>query len=76
MSKTLVLCMFVMLHKKDSSEECANYRALGLCNHAYKIMSICILHRMIKETDWFLSEWQAGFRGGRGCRDNVLHYCA
>ena len=76
MSKTLVLCMFVMLHKKDSSEECANYRALGLCNHAYKIMSICLLNRMIKETDWFLSEWQAGFRGGRGCRDNVLHYCA
>ena len=24
------------------------------------------------DTDWFLSEWQAGFRSGRSCRDNIL----
>lgn len=30
------------------------------------------MHRLIKETSWFLSDWQAGFRAGRGCRDNVL----
>ena len=26
----------------------------------------------MKECGWSLSDWQAGFRGGRGCRDNVL----
>ena len=73
MSKTLVLCMFVMVYKKKgSSEDCSKYRALGLLNHAYKIMAICLLNRMNTETDWFLSEWQAGFRSKRGCRDNVL----
>ena len=32
--KQLVLCAFVMIHKKDSSEDCANYRAIGLLNHS------------------------------------------
>ena len=70
--KSLVLCAFVMIYKKGSSEDCANYRAIGLLNHSYKILSVCILNRLIAETDWFLSEWQAGFRSGRGCRDNLL----
>ena len=36
------------------------------------IVAICILNRLIKETEWFLSDWQAGFRSQRGCRDNLL----
>ena len=48
------------------------YRAIGLLNHSYKILSVCILNRLVAETDWFLSEGQAGFRGDRGCRDNIL----
>ena len=71
--KTLVLCVFVMIFKnKGSRDEPDKYRAIGLLNHAYKILSVCLLNRMVSETDWFLSEWQAGFRGARGCRDNVL----
>ena len=27
---------------------------------------------MAAETEWFLSDWQAGFRSKRGCRDNIL----
>ena len=38
--KSLVLCMFVMIHEKGSSEDCSKYRAIGLLNHSYKIMSI------------------------------------
>lgn len=58
--KTLVLCAFVMIFKKGSSEYCAI--AIGLLNHAYKILSLYILHRLTAETNWFLSDWQAGFR--------------
>ena len=58
--------------KKGSRDDPDKYRALGLLNHAYKILSVCLLNRMVSETDWFLSEWQAGFRSGRGCRYNVL----
>ena len=70
--KNFALCAFVMMYKKGSRNVCSNYRALGLLNHSYKILSVCLLNRLIKETTWFLSDWQAGFRPGRGCRDNVL----
>ena len=71
--KTLVLCIFVMVYKKKGfRDDPGMYRALGLLNHAYKILSVCLLNRMVAETDWFLSEWQAGFRSQRGCRDNIL----
>ena len=71
--KSLVLCLFVMIYKnKGSRDDPDKYRALGLLNHSYKILSVCLLNRMMTETDWFLSEWQAGFRSQRGCRDNVL----
>ena len=71
--KTLVLCVFVMMYKKKGSRDDPEmYRALGLLNHGYKILSVCILRRLVAETDWFISEWQAGFRSGRGCRDNIL----
>ena len=54
-----------MLNKKGCSDELANYRALCILNHAYKILSICLLKRVAAETDWFLSDWQAGFRARR-----------
>ena len=54
--KSLVLCMFVMIHKKGSVDDCANYRAIGLLNHAYKILSVCLLNRPLKEVEWFLSD--------------------
>jgi hypothetical protein len=68
----LVLCAFVMIYKKDDSNVCDNYRVIDLLNHSYKVLSICLLNRLMKETSGFLSDWQAGFRKQRGCRDNVL----
>jgi hypothetical protein len=43
-----------------------------MLNHAYKALSQCLLARIQAETDQYLSEWQAGFRAKRGCRDNIL----
>ena len=41
-------------------------------NHAYKILSHCLLARLEIQTKHALSDWQAGFREERGCRDNIL----
>ena len=68
----LAVGIFVMLFKKGSPDDCANYRCICLLNHAYKILSVVLMKRLIKECELFLSEWQAGFRAGRGCRDNIL----
>ena len=62
----------MMLHKKGSSDDPSMYRCLAMLNHAYKALSQCLLARIEKETKSYLSEWQAGFRSKRGCRDNVL----
>ena len=69
----LAVCIFVMIYKrKRSHNDCSNYRTIGLLNHAYKIMSVILLRRIVTECADFLSEWQAGFRARRGCRDNLL----
>ena len=40
----LVVCIFVMIFKnKGSPNDCSKYRAIGLLNHACKIMSVVLL---------------------------------
>ena len=68
----LVVGIFVMIFKKNDPDDCANYRCIGLLNHGYKIMSIVLLQRLMTECGKFFSDWQAGFRPQRGCRDNIL----
>ena len=70
---TFARATFVMLYKhKGSPNDPTKYRCIGLLNHAYKVLSQCMLARLEVETKGFLSEWQAGFHKKRGCRDNVL----
>ena len=69
----LAVCVFVMIYKKKGSHnDCTKYRAIGLLNHAYKIMSTVLLRRIVTECEGFLSDWQAGFRKARGCMDNIM----
>ena len=68
----LVRAAFVMLYKKGSAEDPKNYRCIGLLPHSYKVLSIIMLDRIVKECSDYLSDWQAGFRPQRGCRDNIL----
>ena len=62
----------LMLYKKKSKDVRSNYRALGLLNHSYKAFSRVLLMRIIPFIAPRLSDMQAGFRTGRGCRDNIL----
>ena len=64
---------FVMLWKnKGSQDDPTKYRCIGMLNTAYKILSSIILYRLIAGTDSFLKDWQAGFRAGRGTKDNIM----
>ena len=65
--------VFVMLFKhKGSTNDPSKYRCLGMLNHGYKVLSTILLGRIVRETEGYLPDWQAGFRQRRGCRDNVL----
>ena len=61
-----------MLYNKGSRDDFANYLAIGLLTHAYKVDSVLILLRMQPYLEERLSDSQAGFRKARGCLDNVL----
>ena len=71
--KDFAKAVFVMLYKhKGSPNDPTKYRCIGLLGHAYKALSHCLLARINNETDGYLSDWQAGFRERRGCRDNTM----
>ena len=61
----------IMMHKKGDKDDKGNYRALCLLPHAFKILSMCLLHRIRPYAEQTLPDTQAGFRPTRGCRDNT-----
>ncbi len=62
----------MMTHKQKYQNDRANYRALGLLNHTYKVFATILLLRMLPYIAPKISDMQAGFRKERGCRDNIL----
>ncbi len=60
-----------MMHKKGPKDDMRNYRAICLLPHAYKVLSMCLLQRILPHIEPGLPDTQAGFRPARGCRDNT-----
>ena len=67
----LVRGTFIMRHKKSSRDDMANYRAICLLCHSYKLLPAVVAHRLMAVLDDRLPDTKAGFRPARGCRDNV-----
>ena len=67
----MVKGIFIMFYKKKDRNCFANYRAICLLCHAYKLLSAVISRRMYLELEEILPDSQAGFRPARGTRDNV-----
>ncbi len=61
----------LMMHKKGTKDDNGNYRALCLLPHAFKVIWLCILRRIMPHVELILPITQAGFRTSRGCRDSV-----
>ena len=61
--------------KKGSSKECANHWTIALIFHARKVM-LKILHAGLQHyVNQELPDVQAGFRKGRGTRDQIANIC-
>ena len=67
----MVKGIFIMFYKKKDRNCFANYRAICLLCHAYKLLSAVISRRMYLDLENVLPDSQAGFRPARGTRDNV-----
>ena len=67
--------ILIPIPKKGSTEECANHWTVALISHASKVM-LKILHARLQHyVNQELPDVQAGFRKGRGTRDQIANIC-
>ena len=65
--------VFIPISKKGNAKECSNYRTIVLISHASKVM-LKILQAMLQQyVNRELPDVQAGFRKGRGTRDQIAN---
>ena len=63
--------VFLPLPKKGDTRECANNRTISLISHASKILLNVIVERIRDHLEKELPPEQAGFRRGRGTRNQI-----
>ena len=61
--------------KKGNGKECSNYRTIALIPHASKVMLKILQARIQQYVNRELPDVQAGFRKGRGTRDQIANIC-
>ena len=59
--------------RKAMLKECSNYYTVALTSHARKIMLKILQVRLQQYVNWELPDVQAGFRKGRGPRDQYFN---
>ena len=68
--------VFIPIPKKGNAKECSNYHTIALISHASKVMLKIFQARLQQYVNRELPDVQAGFRKGRGTRDQManIHY--
>ena len=64
---------FISIPKKGNAKECSNYHTITLISHASKVMLKILLARLQQFMNRELPDVQAGFRKGRGTRDQIAN---
>ena len=67
--------VFIPAPKKDNAKECSNYHTIALISHASKIKLKVLQARLQQYVNCELPDVQAGFRKGRGTRDQIANIC-
>ena len=62
---------FIPIPKKGNAKDCSNYRTIALISHDGKVMLKMIQARLQQYVNHELPDVQAGFRKGRGTRDQI-----
>ena len=65
--------VFIPIPKKGNAKECSNYRTIALISHASKVTLIILQVRLQQYVNRELPDVQAGFRKGRGTRDQIAN---
>ena len=59
--------------KKGNAKECSNYCTIALISHTSKVMLKILQARLQQYKNCELPDVQAGFRKGRGARDEIAN---
>ena len=65
--------LFIPTLKKGNAKECSNYHTIAFISHAGKVMLKILQARLQQYMNWEFSNVQAGFRKGRGTRDQTAN---
>ena len=69
--------VFIPIPKKGNAKECSNYHTIAFISHASKVMLKVMLKilqaRLQQYVNRELPDVQAGFRKGRGTRDQIAN---
>ena len=66
---------FIPIPKKGNAKECSNYHTIALISQASKVMLKILQARLQQYVNRELADVQAGFRKGRGTRDQIANIC-
>ena len=67
--------VFIPIAKKGNPKECSIYGTIALISHASKVMLKILQARLQQNVNGELPDAQAGFRKGRGPRDQTANIC-
>ena len=65
--------VFIPIPKKGNAKECSNYHTIALISNASKVMLKILQARLQQHMNQELLDVQAGFRKGRGTRDQIAN---
>ena len=66
---------FIPILKKGNAKECSNYHTIALISHTSKVMLKILQARLQQKKNCEHPDVQAGFRKGRGTRDQIANIC-
>ena len=67
--------VFTSIPKKGNAKRCSNYHTTALISHATKVMLNILQTKLQQYMNRELPDVQAGFRKGRGTRDQIANIC-
>ena len=65
--------VFIPTPKKGNAKECSNYCTIALISHSSKVLLKILQARLWQYVNCELPDVQAGFRKGRGTRDQIAN---
>ena len=67
--------VFIPIPKKGNTKECSNYCTVAHISYISKVMLKILQARLQQYVNCELPDVQAGFRKGRGTRDQIVNIC-